>query len=681
MNDRRKTKAQLIEELKDARERIGALDAQLESLQTQIYAASASPDAAKRADQGTVHEAVPAYRSEPSFFAFAEKTHDIVYRYRADPPRYEYLSPSVERVTGYTRDDVYADPELLRQLLKPEEHPRYGRPGNEPAVPRVCECVHKDGHTIWLEEQAVAIRGPSGGIIAIEGVVRDVSARVKAERAAREQEALLRALVDNLPFDFWAMDAEGWYIMQNATNKRNWGDLIGCQIEHQRVSPEMRRLWREQDEKALAGNIVEVEYEFVRDGAKRIAHKTKAPVRTGDRITGIVCAAFDVTESRRVERALDHSNAILQTVGFASETFLRSGPWEQDLEQVIERLGHATAVDIACVFENRREPGGDGLVAMPHSCWTAPACRPAISGCGCSIRAGELRCWEEMLRAGETIHGHGGDFAEEEERLLEARHIRFIVIAPIFAGPHWWGFMSFCNVRQERDWSAAEIDALKAAASILGAAIQRNLSERELLEASAREQRRIGRDLHDDLGQQLTAVLCLTQGLANELGGSAASQAAGITDLVKEAIGQTKHLVRGLCPVGVESGGLVAALKEMAAATEELFKISCRVSCAECVAVHEDAVAEHVFRIAREATRNAAEHGKATEISIALTSEGCENTLTVEDNGEGIPEDLDRHKGMGLRIMGHRAKIVGGRLEIRRRKGRGTIVTCTFTQA
>ena len=119
----------------------------------------------------------------------------------------------------------------------------------------------------------------------------------------------------------------------------------------------------------------------------------------------------------------------------------------------------------------------------------------------------------------------------------------------------------------------------------------------------------------------------------------------------------------------------------MAAATEELFKISCRVSCAECVAVHEDAVAEHVFRIAREATRNAAEHGKATEISIALTSEGCENTLTVEDNGEGIPEDLDRHKGMGLRIMGHRAKIVGGRLEIRRRKGRGTIVTCTFTQA
>jgi len=91
-------------------------------------------------------------------------------------------------------------------------------------------------------------------------------------------------------------------------------------------------------------------------------------------------------------------------------------------------------------------------------------------------------------------------------------------------------------------------------------------------------------------------------------------------------------------------------------------------------------VAIHLYRIAQEAVSNALKHGQARRIEIGLTAKGRSITLAVKDNGTGIPRKLPKRKGMGLRIMRHRAEVMGGALLVEPVPGGGTRVVCTVTE-
>lgn len=210
---------------------------------------------------------------------------------------------------------------------------------------------------------------------------------------------------------------------------------------------------------------------------------------------------------------------------------------------------------------------------------------------------------------------------------------------------------------------------------------ERQRLEQEILEISSREQRRIGHDLHDGLCQHLAGIELMSQVLAENLAKKSrpeAPQAAQIADHVRAAIAQTRILARGLSPVERESGGLMAALEELASNTEQLFRIQCRFECKRAVFVRDNAAATHLYRIAQEAINNSIKHGKAREVVIRLSSEDGQAQLSIVDNGAGFPETLSEHGGMGLRIMRYRAGTLGATLEIRRGPDRGTVVICTF---
>ena len=207
--------------------------------------------------------------------------------------------------------------------------------------------------------------------------------------------------------------------------------------------------------------------------------------------------------------------------------------------------------------------------------------------------------------------------------------------------------------------------------------------EKSILEVSAREQRRIGQDLHDGLGQLLTGIAFLSkvqeQNLAAKGLREAADAAAKIVKLVNEAIYKTRVLSRGLHPVLSEPNGLVMALQRaVAGEVEDVFHVSCVFRCQGDVFIHDENVATHLFRIGQEAVNNAVKHGKAPDIKIVLSKTPIGGSLTVSDNGGGIVVDLKGRKGMGLHIMNYRASMVGGSLEVQRRGGGGTKVTCTF---
>lgn len=208
--------------------------------------------------------------------------------------------------------------------------------------------------------------------------------------------------------------------------------------------------------------------------------------------------------------------------------------------------------------------------------------------------------------------------------------------------------------------------------------------EQAVLEVSNSEQRRIGQDLHDGLGQHLTGIAFMSKVLEQKLADQSlpeAADAAKIVKLVNDGIHKTRVLARGLLPgVSSEPLGLMSALQHWASEVEDLFQVSCRFECEEPVLISNDAAVNHLYRIVQEAVHNAIRHGKAKNIGIGLIALGGRGTLTIQDDGSGIrePKQDTQRPGMGLSIMRYRAGMIGGLLEITRSEPGGTLVTCEF---
>ncbi|MCX4246935.1 PAS domain-containing sensor histidine kinase [Paraliomyxa miuraensis] len=192
--------------------------------------------------------------------------------------------------------------------------------------------------------------------------------------------------------------------------------------------------------------------------------------------------------------------------------------------------------------------------------------------------------------------------------------------------------------------------------------------EKAALEAAEQEARRIGRDLHDGLGQHLTGMAFLAKGLErslNERGLPEAAEAREIVKLVKEAVGHSRALAHGLAPVGVHGTELTPALENLAERTREVFGIDCEFQGEQVARVPDDATATAFYRIAQEATNNALKHGKASRITIRLETDADESLrLTIEDDGIGLRSSRPTGDGLGLRLMKLRAETVGAKIVI-----------------
>jgi signal transduction histidine kinase len=158
-----------------------------------------------------------------------------------------------------------------------------------------------------------------------------------------------------------------------------------------------------------------------------------------------------------------------------------------------------------------------------------------------------------------------------------------------------------------------------------------------------------------------------------------ASDANRVVELVENGITMARDLARGIYPVEVDAEGLMAAFREFAANTTKWSKTACVFECDTPVLVHEAATASHLYRIAQEAVRNAIQHGRAGRIVISLSDRGGRLSLTVEDDGAGMPENWQKGAGLGTRIMAHRAAIIGAELSIEPNPTGGTFVKCSFS--
>ena len=204
-------------------------------------------------------------------------------------------------------------------------------------------------------------------------------------------------------------------------------------------------------------------------------------------------------------------------------------------------------------------------------------------------------------------------------------------------------------------------------------------SEQQILVVSENERQRIGADLHDNLGQQLTAIELLCHSLREDLAAQPGleNRMAQICRYLQESVAQTRQLARGLMPVSLTTEGLVDSLSEMTRRMSNR-KVSCEFFCDGPIALSDHQVATHLFRIAQESVNNAFKHGDPTRVTVSLSEGKGKIILRIEDNGPGLPKPEELGSGLGLEIIKHRANVIGASLEMVSSPGKGLEIICTL---
>jgi signal transduction histidine kinase len=241
----------------------------------------------------------------------------------------------------------------------------------------------------------------------------------------------------------------------------------------------------------------------------------------------------------------------------------------------------------------------------------------------------------------------------------------------------WFYFTVFAvavaGIKTKRELDRARIASLQRTEEL----------ECEILQVADQEKERLGRELHDGLCQTLAGISALSATLSRKLTASsesaAATDASEITKLLHDAISEARDLACGLGPLGLEEGGLDAALATLAITLQNQFDVTCSIECPRPFGRLPHEVALHLFRIVQEGVKNALAHGRAERIEISLSRQDGQGLLSVRDDGVGLPEKTVQCDGVGLHTMATRARLIGGTLELRRITPRGTAVLCTFS--
>ncbi|HEY3915972.1 MAG TPA: PAS domain S-box protein [Verrucomicrobiae bacterium] len=222
------------------------------------------------------------------------------------------------------------------------------------------------------------------------------------------------------------------------------------------------------------------------------------------------------------------------------------------------------------------------------------------------------------------------------------------------------------------DLSAAN-DQLQAALA------ERRRLEHELLEITDKERRRIGLDLHDDLGQKLTGIALMSKGLATRLarhGIAESEDALRIQCLIQETMNQTRELSHDLVTLDVPEKDLVSAMEDLVRHLQKTFEISCNLVCTTPIPQLEANTVTQLYKITQEAVTNAIKHGKSKEVEIRLRNGDGVLTLSIRNAGLPFPAVVDGNAGIGLRIMSYRAHLIGATFEVKPGEQEGAVVTC-----
>lgn len=477
--------------------------------------------------------------------------------------------------------------------------------------------------------------------------------RVQTEKNLRHSERQLQVFVENAPAAIAMFDQRMRYLAAS----RRWIDdnnlpdqIIGrC---HYDLAPELTERWKEIHRRGLAGETLSSAGDsYVHpDGRLQWVKWEVLPWYNSEgNLGGILVTTEDITELKQVERSLKILNESLEKQVVERTREVRNR--EERLRAILN-----AAVDAIITFDV------EGTIqSINPATERLFECRSAqLIGERVQTLIVDPVHSEWIRQHATTVHFDYGNIISSGRELVARRNDGTTFFAEL---------------------SVSEIPELGVLIGIFRDVSQRKELEREVVEAASLEQRRIGADLHDSVGQELTALNLLAQTLKEDpiSGGPLIER---IVDGLRRCKDQMRLVLRGLVPVPIDSMGLMSALSDLAEVAEKDAKLNCSFDCPQPVAVADNLAATHLYLIAQEAVHNAVKHARAKNIRISLES-NAHLTLRIEDDGCGISDpksDSSPFGGLGLRIMRNRAAIIGAGLSVERNSPSGTVVECTLSR-
>jgi PAS domain S-box-containing protein len=548
-------------------------------------------------------------------------------------------------ITGWTPKDWYAEARPWLQRVHPDDRARVEATimdhleGRSLSVEIEYRIHCADGGWRWmLDRGRIMSWDGAGRPTRVTGTSMDIDGRKRAEEALRQSELRYRTVGEFAEgfIQEFEIDRQGQITLRWVSE--GFPRIIGLSLEEARLlggwqvflPPEELAAARQRMESLRKGEQTDAEVRIIdaRD-EERWLHTINQPLRTTDDGTVIVIGVvYDITARRRGEEALRTHGRVLEA--------MREGVLVLDTHSTIRLVNRALL----------RLTGYEPAELIGR-------------------HARMLTLFSETQ--------YRDAKAEIDQRLKEADFFQLDIDCARRDGSMYRAACVFTPI---------EISGEKLRLVVVEDVTQRRELEREIIDIANREQRRIGNDLHDGLGQELTGVALMLRGLVGRLrkeGSPSVADAEEIVALVNNTIESARSLARGLSPVSVERGGLPSALRALATRMREIYGTQLRFRSKIWPQLTLDSSASnHIYRIAQEAVNNAIKHGHAREVIIDLHVTGESVTLIVSDNGTGLPPGANLSSGMGLKIMRYRATMLGGEVRTENRPEGGTriILSC-----
>ena len=604
------------------------------------------------------HLATP---NEARFRLLVENIGDVLWFKELDPPRFSYVSTAFERLWGFGVDELHRRPALWDECIHPEDRKAVCEAlqqwfdGDKADYDAHYRVITRDGQVRWIADRGIILGRKDGKPYQIGGIARDISEHKAAEAVHKR----LAAVVESSDDAIITLDLENVIQTWNAGAQRIFQysakEAVGKSISLLRPPGAV-------DDEAVFRRRIRL--------GKRIDHYETHRQRKDGRIIDLSIsisplkdAAGHLTGFSKISRDITQRNVDRRMF----DRLLEAAP---DGFVILDALGRMWLVNARA----------EKLFGIPRKAMIGKAFERMLA-LGERERFGNLRQdflarpdHSERFRGMELagLRKDGGEFPMEISlSQVETPDGVLIIIDIIDITERKTAEQTIRTLNAELEQRVQQ-----RTAELMEQIVARRQLEEEILHISEREQRRIGQDLHDDLGQQLAGAWMMADVLQRMLEverspQSVAAQKMG--ELLQKALAQTRGLARGLHPVAPEQGGFARALQNLATQSSELFGVKCRFECLESTPIQTQTAMMHLYRIAQEAVSNAVKHGKAKNIRIRVTK----TALTITDDGSGLPASA-KSEGMGLSIMRYRAEMTGGTLQVKNGRTKGVVVTCKF---